>query len=70
MEKRNDLALVLLTYAEAAELLSISLRQFRRLKDERKIPVVQVSVRAPRVRAKDIEAYLESVTVGRARPSS
>jgi len=39
----------LLTLDQAASLLGISLRQFRRLVDEGKLAIVRVSPRAPRV---------------------
>ena len=54
----------LLTFAEAARRLAVSLRQFRRLVDSGKIPVARVSERAPRVRAADLNAYVNSVTLG------
>ena len=54
-----------LTFAQAAELLNISLRQFRRLVDSGKIPFVKISERAPRVRVGDIEKFLGSVIVHR-----
>lgn len=52
-----------ITFAQAATLLSISLRQFRRLVDGGKVPYVKVSERAPRVRVGDLNDYLNSVTV-------
>lgn len=57
----------LLTFAEAAGLLSISLRQFRRLIDGGSIAFVQVSPRAPRVRASIIQDFIASATVQRPR---
>lgn len=53
----------LLRFDAAAKALSISLRQFRRLVDSGRLPVVKVSERSPRVRVADLNAYLESVTV-------
>jgi excisionase family DNA binding protein len=55
----------LLTFAEAAKLLSISLRQFRRLIDGGSIAFVQVSPRAPRVRTSIIQDFITSATVQR-----
>jgi excisionase family DNA binding protein len=54
----------LLTFAEAARRLAVSLRQFRRLVDSGKIPVARVSERAPRIRASDLGAYVNGVMVG------
>ena len=54
----------LLTFAEAARRLAVSLRQFRRLVDSGKIPVARVSERAPRIRAADLGAYVNSVMIG------
>jgi excisionase family DNA binding protein len=53
----------LLTFTQAATRLGISLRQFRRLIDSGKIPYVQVSERAPRVRCTAIEQFIEAVSV-------
>jgi len=52
----------LVTFGEAAKLLTISVRQFRRLVDSGKIPFVRVSERSPRVRIADIQDYLDSVS--------
>ena len=57
----------LLTFSEAAKKLGISLRQFRRLVDDGKIPFVRVSERAPRVRATVLESFVSSVTVARSQ---
>lgn len=62
---RRDFLLeqILLTFQQAAAMLAISLRQFRRLIDSGRISVVRVSYRAPRVRLTDIEAFIASNTV-------
>lgn len=59
MDLRNNSA-KLLTFGEAAKLLSISLRQFRRLVDGGKLPVVRISDRAPRIRPGDLEKLISS----------
>ena len=51
-----------MTFAQAAAMLRISLRQFRRLVDSGKVSYVKVSERSPRVRVSDLNAYLETVT--------
>jgi len=56
-------ALDFVTFGQAAGLLRISLRQFRRLVDSGKVPYVKVSERSPRVRVEDLNSYLASVTV-------
>ena len=58
----------LLTFSQAAAMIGISLRQFRRLTGSGKIPVVKVSARAPRIRPMDIQHYLDSVTVTYSKP--
>lgn len=50
---------LVVTFSEAAKNLAISLRQFRRLVDLGKIPVVTISERCPRVRMSDLLAYLD-----------
>lgn len=52
----------LLTYAQAAAFLQISLRHFRRLVDGGDIPYVQVSERTPRVQLSDIRKFVEAAT--------
>ena len=58
----------LLTFSQAADFLSVSLRQIRRLIDSGKIPVVKISVRVLRLRLCDLQSYLASVTVQYAKP--
>ena len=53
----------LLTFAEAAKALGISLRQFRRLVDGGKLAFVRVSERSPRVRPSELRRYLDSSAV-------
>lgn len=53
----------LLTFAEAAQLLGISLRQFRRLVDAGKITFVKVSERSPRVRPSELQRYLAASAI-------
>jgi excisionase family DNA binding protein len=53
----------LLNFAEAAKLLGISLRQFRRLVDGGKITFVKVSERSPRVRPSELQRYLEASAI-------
>jgi len=53
----------LLTFAQAARGLGISLRQFRRLVDAGKIAFVKVSERSPRVRQGDLNRFLEAAIV-------
>ena len=48
----------LLSYEQAAKLLSISLRHFRRLVDDGKFTIVRVSPRAPRIRASEVLAFI------------
>jgi len=60
---------ILIKFKQAAGMLSISLRQFRRLIDSGRIPIIKVSDRAPRVRLADIEAYITSNTVTHSAPS-
>jgi excisionase family DNA binding protein len=50
----------LLKFQEAAEILNVSLRQFRRLVDAGKVPVVRLSSHTPRIRLCDLERYIES----------
>ena len=53
----------LLTFDQAAEVLGISLRQFRRLVDSGKVAFVKVSERAPRVRPSELQRFLEASAV-------
>lgn len=53
----------LLTFAEAARMLGISLRQFRRLVDGGKVAFVKVSERSPRVRPSDLRRFLDASAV-------
>jgi excisionase family DNA binding protein len=53
----------LLNFAEAAKLLRISLRQFRRLVDGGKITFVKVSERSPRVRPSELQRYLAASAI-------
>jgi excisionase family DNA binding protein len=53
----------LLNFAEAAKLLGISLRQFRRLVDDGKITFVKVSKRSPRVRPSELHRFLDASVI-------
>jgi excisionase family DNA binding protein len=53
----------LLTFDQAAEVLGISLRQFRRLVDSGKIAFVKVSERAPRARPSELQRFLDASAV-------
>ena len=53
----------LLTFSDAALSLGISLRQFRRLVDSGKIAFVKVSERAPRVRPRELQRFLDASMV-------
>jgi excisionase family DNA binding protein len=53
----------LLNFAEAARLLGISLRQFRRLVDGGKITFVKVSERSPRIRPSELQRYLAASAI-------
>lgn len=53
----------LLTFAEAAKALGISLRQFRRLVDGGKLAFVRVSERSPRIRPGELRRYLDASVV-------
>jgi excisionase family DNA binding protein len=53
----------LLNFAEAAQVLGISLRQFRRLVDGGKVAFVKVSERSPRVRPSELQRFLEASAV-------
>lgn len=53
----------LLTFAEAAKALGISLRQFRRLVDGGKVAFVKVSERSPRVRPSELQRFLDASAV-------
>lgn len=52
----------LLTFREAARVLSVSLRQFRRIIDDGRIAFVKVSPRAPRVRSDHLQAFIAKAT--------
>lgn len=60
----------LLTFAEAAKVLGISLRQFRRLVDAGKVAFVKVSERAPRVRPSELQRFLHASAVKYSEVSS
>lgn len=60
MDRENEL---LLTFADAARILSVSLRQFRRLVDDGRIGIVRVSERTPRVKLIEIRAFIKGATV-------
>jgi excisionase family DNA binding protein len=62
---RHTDSAALLTFSEAANRLSVSLRQFRRLIDDGKMPFIRVSERAPRIRAADIEGFIAASTISR-----
>jgi excisionase family DNA binding protein len=49
----------LLSFAQAARALGISLRQFRRLVDGGKVAFVKVSERSPRIRPSELQRFLE-----------
>jgi excisionase family DNA binding protein len=53
----------LLSFAQAARALGISLRQFRRLVDGGKVAFVKVSERSPRVRPSELQRFLEASAV-------
>lgn len=53
----------LLTFAEAAQTLGISLRQFRRLVDGGRVAFVKVSERSPRVRPSELRRFLDASAV-------
>jgi excisionase family DNA binding protein len=53
----------LLTFADAARVLGISLRQFRRLVDGGKITFVKVSERSPRVRPSELHRFLDASVI-------
>ena len=53
----------LLTFADAARVLGISLRQLRRLVDGGKIGFVKVSERSPRVRPSELQRFLAASAV-------
>jgi excisionase family DNA binding protein len=50
----------LLTFAQAARTLGISLRHFRRLVDAGKVAFVKVSERSPRIRPRDLQRFLDA----------
>lgn len=62
---RNDLSMIeaLLTFAEAARTLGISLRHFRRLVDGGKVGFVKVSERSPRVRPSELQRFLDASAI-------
>ena len=53
----------LCTFREAARVLGISLRQFRRLVDGGKIAVVKVSERSPGIRPSELQRFLAASVV-------
>jgi excisionase family DNA binding protein len=53
----------LLSFAQAARSLGISLRQFRRLVDGGKVAFVKVSERSPRIRPSELQRFLEASAV-------
>jgi excisionase family DNA binding protein len=53
----------LLSFAQAAKSLGISLRQFRRLVDGGKIAFVKVSERSPRIRPSELQRFLAASVV-------
>jgi excisionase family DNA binding protein len=53
----------LLSFAQAARALGISLRQFRRLVDGGKVAFVKVSERSPRIRPSELQRFLEASAV-------
>ena len=53
----------LLNFAEAARVLGISLRQFRRLVDGGRVAFVKVSERTPRIRPSELHRFLEASAV-------
>jgi excisionase family DNA binding protein len=59
----------LLKFKDAAGLLVVSLRQFRRIVDGGDIPFVMIGERSPRVKRSDLTAYLEMRTVRRSQLS-
>jgi excisionase family DNA binding protein len=60
----------LLTFAEAARVLGISLRQFRRLVDGGRVAFVRVSARTPRVRPSDLQQFLDASAIKHTEVSS
>ena len=54
---------MLLNFAEAARVLGISLRQFRRLVDGGRVAFVKVSERTPRIRPSELQRFLEASAV-------
>jgi len=61
----NGLSMIeaLLTFAEAARMLGISLRHFRRLVDGGKVGFVKVSERSPRVRPSELQRFLDASVI-------
>jgi excisionase family DNA binding protein len=61
----NGLSMIeaLLTFAEAARMLGISLRHFRRLVDGGKVGFVKVSERSPRVRPSELQRFLDASAI-------
>jgi excisionase family DNA binding protein len=53
----------LLNFTEAARVLGISLRQFRRLVDSGRVAFVKVSERTPRIRPSELQRFLEASAV-------
>jgi excisionase family DNA binding protein len=52
----------LITLADAAKLLGVSLRQVRRYIDGGKIPVCRISERTVRIRLEDLASFVDGVT--------
>jgi len=53
----------LLNFAEAARVLGISLRQFRRLVDGGRVAFVKVSERTPRIRPSELQRFLDASAI-------
>lgn len=60
----------LLTFGQAARVLGISLRQFRRLVDGGKLPFIKVSERSPRISPTDLQRFLAASVVKYSQPQS
>jgi hypothetical protein len=61
----------LLSYMDAAKYVVLSLRQFRRVFiSTGSLPIVWVSVRRPRIRLSDLDAYLKTKTAKFASPGT
>lgn len=62
-KKMNPESELLLTFADAARVLSVSLRQLRRIVDDGRLSIVRVSERTPRVKLSDIREFISAATV-------